>query len=588
METKRINKKNIYSVFVVILIIVEAIYLTLSFAYNKRGYHSDELSHYSFANNYSVGSNVFGNEQFEMGEWVDVSSLWNRITVDKEHRFSYVSVYLNTSADANPPLQYFILHTICSLFPGTFSKWYGFAINILSFAIGQMYLYKLVEKLTRGSKVAAISSLVLYGFGVGCFNTVSYLRMYSMATCIALAFAYYSYVLFDNRKFENKKKNKITLLLIFITCFMGAYTLHLFLVFAFGITVCYTLYYLISKRWKLFIFHGISCALAVGLSFALFPTTTAHTFQSTENYTYAQQMYPQKWQFRLLWYIMTKDIFGLHTNAWPKPIGAYALIVFICMLLIIIPVCFIFRKEAWFIKLVDNVKSYCKTTIKKVNNFQYGLIPMAFSVCLLLLVLSYRASVYAMQWFVDRYMFIVYPIFVCFAVSLCYYVLTLVVRKRIICEMLVFVLAIVFALWSNIVSNHVYYFDYPEEGVTFDDLEENANEILLLSAKWQMNSFMIELWDTGNYYLTDFRSFMNEEYNFEGKDNSPLYLLVDQNFVLEDNENLPEWKEDSIMKHEYEILDFFESKDGVDTIKYVGTDWIFEKEIKIYKIEMQK
>ena len=129
-----------------------------------------------------------------------------------------------------------------------------------------MYLYKLTTKLTRGSAITALIVVLLYGFGVGALNTTIYLRMYSMATCIAIIFAYYSFELFENRKNNDKKKISCLLGLIFFSCFLGSFTLHLFLVYAFGITICYTLYYLISRNWKRivlcsgcrFIFYGFS------------------------------------------------------------------------------------------------------------------------------------------------------------------------------------------------------------------------------------------------------------------------------------------------------------------------------------------
>ncbi len=580
------KKEKMYIFLLVCIVLIQAIYITIIFGVHKVGYHSDELSHYTFANNYSVGMEKLNNEQFVMGEWVDSYSLWNRITVEPEHRFSYASVNRNTSADVNPPLHYYILHTICSFFPNTFSKWYCFAINIICFVIGQVYLYLLTDKLVRGSKLASFSSVILYGFGVGCFNTTSYLRMYSMATCLAIVFSYYSFILFENRRNVNKKKMLFLFIAIFLSCFFGSYSLHLFLVYAFGITICYTIYYLFSRNWKLFIWHGICCAASVGISFLLVPSTSTHAFQSAEVYTYAQQMYPQKWQYRLLWYIMTKDLFGLHTNAWPKPIFSYVLLVIVIALFILVPFCFIFRREKWFKTSVKKIFTYSKEIFKQIKNFQFGLIPLGFATLFLLLIISYRASVYTMQWYIDRYMFICYPAFVVFVICVVYYVVNLLSKNKMTANIIVLILSIIFAVWSNVVSNHVYYFNYPQEGFTFDDLEEDSNIILLLSAKWQLNSFTIELWDTGKYYATDFRTFMDDEYKLNKLDDGPLYLLVDQNYVLEDDEEIPEWKENSIMKHEYEILDFYKSLDGVDNITYLGTDGIFGKDIKIYRIDM--
>jgi len=56
-------------------------------------------------------------------------SLWHNkdyfarfITVEKEHRFDFLSVMYNSVYDSAPPFYYYWIHFICSLFPGTFSR----------------------------------------------------------------------------------------------------------------------------------------------------------------------------------------------------------------------------------------------------------------------------------------------------------------------------------------------------------------------------------------------------------------------------------------------------------------------------------
>ena len=49
----------------------------------------------------------------------------------RKHRFDYASVYYNQTQDVHPPLFYFLLHTVCSLFPGSFTKWTGLGMNFV-------------------------------------------------------------------------------------------------------------------------------------------------------------------------------------------------------------------------------------------------------------------------------------------------------------------------------------------------------------------------------------------------------------------------------------------------------------------------
>ena len=60
-----------------------------------------------------------------------------KILTLKGKQFDFGAVARNMSDERNPPLHHMILHAICSFFPESFSWWYGYAINVLSF-IGMM------------------------------------------------------------------------------------------------------------------------------------------------------------------------------------------------------------------------------------------------------------------------------------------------------------------------------------------------------------------------------------------------------------------------------------------------------------------
>ena len=589
LKTYYQDKKIIKFIILLLIILIQVIYITLIFGLDKVGYHADELSHYTFANNYSLDSEFVNNAQFDDGMWLDSESLWHRITVEPEHRFNYASVYINAAGDLNPPFHYYILHTICSLFPGTFSKWYGFIINIVSFAIGQFFLFKMSERITKGSTVASFCVILLYGFSVGALNTTIFLRMYSMATCIAIMFTYFSFELFVNRRNKDKKKIVKLLIAIFVSCFLGAYSLHLFLVYAFGITICYTLYYLISGNFKLFVWHGLSCAVSVGLSFLAFPSTASHTFQSTDVYPYSQAMYPQPMQFRILWYYLTSDLFGMHTSPWGKPTLVYCGYFFAVVLFFLVPICFVFRKEKWLKNLFDRIKKDFVEIKGKIKGFQYGIIPLLFVCLFMTYIISGRVSVFLMQWYSDRYMFIMYPAVVLLFISLIYFIVKLLVKNKHIITWLVITFTFICILWSNARNNKMYYFDYPSSGTTFDDIEQNADVIMLLSALWQLNSFTCEIGDTNQYFVTTFKTFEEENYDLLSHSDNPLYLFVDQNYIYE-NDYVKSDLDDELNplgKYEYEVVDYFNNLEGVSSVEYVGTDNIFAKTIKIYRIYME-
>lgn len=66
----------------------------------------------------------------------------------KDNRFNYASVYYNQIQDVHPPLFYAIVHTVCSIFNNTFSKYIIFFIN-LPFFIGVCILIWKILNLLR-------------------------------------------------------------------------------------------------------------------------------------------------------------------------------------------------------------------------------------------------------------------------------------------------------------------------------------------------------------------------------------------------------------------------------------------------------
>ena len=77
--------------------------------------------------------------------------------------FNYKNVYYNQTLDCHPPLFYYAIHTICSFFPASFSKWYGFSLNIIIFILVQILLFILSKKIFDSDKNALLTCFI-YGF----------------------------------------------------------------------------------------------------------------------------------------------------------------------------------------------------------------------------------------------------------------------------------------------------------------------------------------------------------------------------------------------------------------------------------------
>ena len=169
----RVEKTNIYIIFVVILCI--QVLFMLYYCNMKKGYFVDEIWSYGLSNSY-YHAQLEDNNSLEN---VKISSeLFKKyLTVDEGKNFKFGSVVNNQMHDAHPPLFYMVLHSVSSLFTGTFSKWFGLIPNIIYFVIVMFLLLK-ISQCVSDNNIFFIAVQVLYGFSIGAINSVTYIRMY--------------------------------------------------------------------------------------------------------------------------------------------------------------------------------------------------------------------------------------------------------------------------------------------------------------------------------------------------------------------------------------------------------------------------
>lgn len=104
--------------------------------------------------------------------------------------------------DVHPPFYYLLLHTVCSLFPGRFSKWSGIGLNIVLFVLSWSVLAKLTRRIVTGvlrsadapggkaqtcvtaadvperiTRVMIFGVCLLYGFNPAVYSGVMLVRM---------------------------------------------------------------------------------------------------------------------------------------------------------------------------------------------------------------------------------------------------------------------------------------------------------------------------------------------------------------------------------------------------------------------------
>ena len=243
ISMRRNNKspKIIQNCLIASIIVLQLIMIILV-GINKVGFHIDENYSYILSNSYD--SDKIATADWMWGKWIDEDDFDEFVTVQNGEQFSFSSVYINNSTDCHPPLFYWVLHTVSSLFPDTFSKWFGILPNLVYFIITECFLWLLSKELIFSEKLK-ILPLILYGFSWLALDTCIFIRMYMMLTMFTVIF---SYIQVKMLKYGITAKR---ILLNAVIIYLGTMTHYYFCVFAFFAVLLHIYIYMhISKKRK--------------------------------------------------------------------------------------------------------------------------------------------------------------------------------------------------------------------------------------------------------------------------------------------------------------------------------------------------
>lgn len=210
------NKKT-----AILLAVVIVLSLTIStlFMLSKQGFHEDEILTYNLANS-SKQLNVNGG-------WNNPEDFNEYLTVSPDGRFDYGLVYKNQIIDAShPPFYYALVHTVCSFFPQTFSKYLAFSINMLAMTGILIMLFKIAKIISKNNLYSLIA-VATFALSIACFTMTIYLRMYSTLTFFVLSMIYMNLKIYEQK---NTAKAKDFIILGVITLF-GTLTQYYFILF---------------------------------------------------------------------------------------------------------------------------------------------------------------------------------------------------------------------------------------------------------------------------------------------------------------------------------------------------------------------
>lgn len=278
MKTASRKKTNlIFGLVMGILLVLELLCL-FYYGTRKAGFHEDELYTY-YSTNKTAG--LFVNDR----QWTEREELRNDFVVLPGEQFRYNVVKQMQSWDVHPPVYYYIFHTVCSLFPGVFSKWLGIGVNLIAYA-GSYLLLAYGVYLTviqrnedaendKWGKILAFLTCLTWGFSGAVISGVMFIRMYQWLTLFIL-------LCMDLHLRAIAKKDfriRSFYLPLGMTVFLGFLTQYYYIIFHFFLGAGFCFLLLKNKKIKELITYVITCAAGLGFAICYYPASLSHIFR---------------------------------------------------------------------------------------------------------------------------------------------------------------------------------------------------------------------------------------------------------------------------------------------------------------------
>ena len=384
MIQQLLNKHKSIKLLLFIIIITQIGFL-LYYMNNKEALFVDEAYTYSMANS-SYGtlfpcSNLKFIQEIDNNncKWLDGSFFRDYVAVSNNHRFNYSCIDEMHLFDSHPPFYCYLLHTISSLFPESFSVWYAFSLNLILFIGTQLLLFNISRRIFNSEKYALLISFI-YGFSSTTIDCFVYIRMYSLSTFFVLLLLNVYLICLDN------KQSLFRFISIVIIVLFGGLTHYHFLVFAFFLSLIFVVVSLIEKKNNAFFTVAFSAVIGVLLFFLRFPGVLFQ-FENTPRAAEALDMGK----------ITSSSINGISFffqefyNSSPL-LGNYVSILFVAMFFVIL--CILFAK-----KYITNISH---------SVFYITAIPTI----LFFIFISFSVGFYSFGIQGERFFFIAYPLIV--------------------------------------------------------------------------------------------------------------------------------------------------------------------------------
>ena len=559
VEKKPNNSRIVYILIAIILI--QLIRIVFVFAFEKDGKHPDESWSFGLANSY-YKAHIFmtddATEETYRNEWISGKVLKDYITVAKDQRFAYDSVVSNLKSDAHPPLFFFILHTICSMFPGSYSLWYAFVINIAAFIVIQFFLFKLSRRLLRND-YCALAVVFYYGFSIAGVSTIIYTRQYALLTVFGVLSMYLHTALIDCTE---KKKYIRILILLFIVTLCGTMTHYFFLPFAFGLSLFFCIAYMLKKKWHKLVSYAFTMLMAVAFTIPfsniasfLGATAVKDSEQKLEvlssgmgnvfgwvkniiNRITEVVYYPDfEKRVNIVLNSAVYDLFGIRKLPFIPYIILNVIIIICFIAFIMLLLSFIFYP---FTK--NDNKSFFSSVINRTVNKVMSIkkerflwLTLVFTNALLMYFVIGFASPQSMRQYTNRYFFIVYP----FTAIFIFKVLAGIIKRLLsifktacsnkICIYVTITVIVIICGINNLSVKSIYLFPRPDYEPKIETLSKGNDVVLLISQHWLLTSYTTMLYEANRVFssVTETADYLDYQKEISNVTTEKVIIIVD-------------------------------------------------------------
>lgn len=605
--------KNNWALYLILTIIIlaQASYMTYVFANGRNSIHSDEPWSFGLANS-TDGPYIFMTDDQaymrNLFEWKEGQVLNDYVTVNRNERFDYENVWYNLRNDMHPPLYFSVLHTVCSLFPETYSMWYGFWINIIAFVIGQIFMYLTVRNMTD-SRVMGVAGCVLWGGCVGALSMTLFIRHYGLSVMWIIILMYFYSRMMKRMRFEFVKD----ILPIAIVTYLGSMTNHYFTMFAFFFTGCFCIYFLVTKRFKTLAKFAFSILLAVGIMAVCVPGVLDKAFarlttvvnveerNTAIGATSSLKRANYDWQLRFCIYYVFTELFGIPTPRYANMNLIYMEYAIAGLLFLLIPLCYIGRKEEKFHDTLKNgivkSKKIVLVLYDKLHHVPVQLIAMAVAGAGVVLITAHMISIPHMERFTDRYLSVMFPTTSMLLLVIAYKIALLIVRRRqrgrVAACMLI--AGAFFAMLSHLYMASPYQFaevDVDEQFISNEELTEltaGADCILGITQGWHLEMAPNFMRKARNFFAfeTGFSPYLEEDLAGKPEDGAKVYFIFNgdamtrtsfyQGFDIHYEEDEPELGRE-------DVEEMIRSLPYCSKYDYVGYTYAFGGKFEIYEL----